>query len=208
MKIVAIESPLAAPTPEERARNIRYAAAAVRDSLERGELPIAPHLLYARPGILDDENPAERARGLALCSAWRSAADLVAVYIDLGISAGMAEALEEIGARGHHYERRGIEGWEAGIPTDPGSILLEADSLINGARQEAYSHPLDDYSRTAAMWTAIIGAPVTPEQAILCMVAVKLSRECHRSARDNRVDAAGYLGCLDLLLQERERRGQ
>ena len=34
--------------------NVAYARAAVRDSLLRGESPIASHLLYTQPGILKD----------------------------------------------------------------------------------------------------------------------------------------------------------
>lgn len=86
------------------------------------------------------------------------------------------------------------------------SILLEAEALTEGARQASYGSPLDDYTRTAKLWSAILGHEVTAEQAILCMVAVKISRECHRAKRDNRVDGAGYFKCLDMVEQERARR--
>lgn len=39
------------------------------------------------------------------------------------------------------------------------------------------------------------------------MVAVKISRQCHMPKRDNLVDGAGYFNCLDMIGQERERRG-
>lgn len=48
---VILESPYAG----EIDRNIRYARACVRDSLLRGESPIASHLLYTQSGILDDD---------------------------------------------------------------------------------------------------------------------------------------------------------
>ena len=82
------------------------------------------------------------------------------------------------------------------------SILVEADSLVNGPRRRAYGHPREDYGRAAKMFAAILGVDVTPSQAILCMVAVKISRECHRPARDNRVDIAGYAKCLDLVAED------
>ena len=42
-----------------------YARACVADCLRRGEAPIASHLLYTQPGVLDDDVPEERAQGIA-----------------------------------------------------------------------------------------------------------------------------------------------
>ena len=39
---------------------------------------------------------------------------------------------------------------------------------------------------------------------IYCMIAVKISRECHRPKRDNRVDIAGYAEALDMVVNYRE----
>lgn len=72
------------------------------------------------------------------------------------------------------------------------SVLEEAHRLVYGDRQASYGHPADDFGRTAQMWTAIIGHPVTAKQAALCMCAVKISRECNAPKRDNLVDLAGY----------------
>lgn len=77
------------------------------------------------------------------------------------------------------------------------TVLEEAGRLVYGDRQEAYGHPADDYERTALIWSAILGFPVTAKQAALCMVGVKLSREAHRPGRDNRVDGAGYFAVCD-----------
>lgn len=60
MRLVVLESPYAGDVE----RNVRYARAAVRDCLDRGEAPIASHLLYTQPGVLDDLVPAERAMGI------------------------------------------------------------------------------------------------------------------------------------------------
>ena len=82
--------------------------------------------------------------------------------------------------------------------------LLEAYALITGPRQTAYSHPADDYARTVAIFKAITGIELTTQQAILFMVAVKLSRLAHNLDqgnlhRDSLVDAAGYLGCMAMV---------
>lgn len=106
MRRVIIESPFAAKTPEARERNIAYARAAVRDSLLRGEAPIASHLLYTQPGILDDDVPEEREHGIAAGLAWLQAADATAVYHDRGISAGMRFGIEAADSAGRPVEYR------------------------------------------------------------------------------------------------------
>jgi hypothetical protein len=88
------------------------------------------------------------------------------------------------------------------------NILEEADFLINGARQEKYGHPYDDFSRTAQIWSAILDTYITPEQVALCMVGLKLSRECNQHQEDNLIDAAGYLGTCQMVIEERTRRGE
>jgi hypothetical protein len=60
MKLVILESPYAGDV----AANTAYARACVRDSLSRGEAPLASHLLYTQPGILRYDVPDERQRGI------------------------------------------------------------------------------------------------------------------------------------------------
>ncbi len=90
MKLVILESPFAG----NRARNIEYARRAIRDSLQRGEAPIASHLLYTQPGILDDDHEEERMLGIKAGLAWSRVADGVVVYADHGISLGMKISLD------------------------------------------------------------------------------------------------------------------
>lgn len=77
------------------------------------------------------------------------------------------------------------------------TILEEAQRLVYGDRGAAYGHPREDYTRTAKLWSALLGTEVTAAQAALCMIAVKLSRECHQHKRDNLVDVAGYAAVID-----------
>ena len=72
------------------------------------------------------------------------------------------------------------------------TILDEAKRLVYGARNAEYGHPHDDMSRTAKIWSAILGIDVTPEQVGLCMCGVKISRQVNKRKRDNLVDLAGY----------------
>ena len=93
MRKIIIESPYAAgigiPGLIGRWMNRRYARACVRDSLKRGEAPIASHLLYTQRGILKDNESRERQLGIAAGLAWRFVADATVVYVDRGISSGM-----------------------------------------------------------------------------------------------------------------------
>jgi hypothetical protein len=89
-RLVIIESPYAGDVDA----NVAYARRAMRDSLDRGEYPIASHLLYTQPGILDDSVPEERALGIAAGLAWRAVADRAVFYVDLGWSTGMTAARE------------------------------------------------------------------------------------------------------------------
>lgn len=88
MKRVMIESPYAGKTDE----NILYLVLCISDSLEKGESPFASHYIY--PNFLEDDIPEERRKGIAAGYAWGKTADLIAVYIDLGISDGMQKAID------------------------------------------------------------------------------------------------------------------
>jgi hypothetical protein len=88
------------------------------------------------------------------------------------------------------------------------TTLQEAQRLVHGERQGDYGHPLDDFSRTAAMWSAILSVPISAEQVGLCMMAVKISRQCNRPKRDNMVDAAGYAETVQMVINEKQRRSQ
>lgn len=100
MNLVIIESPYAGLSKWALVRwfqvfsNKRYARACVRDSLKRGEAPIASHLLYTQPGILNDDVPDERQQGIDAGLAWRGVAEITAVYIDRGLTKGMEYGIE------------------------------------------------------------------------------------------------------------------
>lgn len=109
MRLVVLESPYAGDVD----RNLRYARAAIRDCLLRGESPIASHLLLTQPGILDDTVPDERRLGMRAGWAWFPAAAAVVVYEDLGISSGMHAGIAEAGNYGLPIELRRVPGWVA-----------------------------------------------------------------------------------------------
>ena len=104
MRLVIIESPYAGDIEA----NTEYARACVRDSLNRGEAPIASHLLYTQPGILRDEVPDERQWGIDAGLAWRRVAELAAFYTDRNWSGGMIAARRLYREEGFPYEVRSL----------------------------------------------------------------------------------------------------
>ena len=104
MRLVIIESPFAGDVE----LNVRYARACLRDCLLRGEAPLASHLLYTQPGVLDDNDPWERATGIEAGLAWGRAAEATVVYTDLGISPGMQQGVSRAHGEGRLVEYRAL----------------------------------------------------------------------------------------------------
>ncbi len=85
----------------------------------------------------------------------------------------------------------------------PKALAEDAISLVYGPRNDDYGHPHDDFTRTAALWSALLGVEITAEQAAMMMVLLKLSREMNKHKDDNSIDAHGYLIVADRI-RERE----
>lgn len=79
----------------------------------------------------------------------------------------------------------------------------EAKRIVrNGQREASYGPPLQDFTRTAAMWSAILGVDVTPEQMALCMAALKISRlVATPDHHDSMVDLVGYMICYQRIVE-------
>lgn len=86
------------------------------------------------------------------------------------------------------------------------TILEEAQSLITGDRNNSYDHPLDNFARIKKGWEVIFGIDITEEQVGLAMAWLKIAREAYKHKRDNLTDGAGYLGTVEMVINERERR--
>lgn len=77
-------------------------------------------------------------------------------------------------------------------------ILEEALRITKGDRNASYGPPDQDFTRTAAIWSALKGVTFEAREVALFMIALKLSRETHQRKRDNWVDVAGYARCGSL----------
>lgn len=100
MKIVIVESPFAPSDTADTIEHIHYARACVKDALMCGEAPLASHLLYTQPGILDDTVPAERAAGIEAGVEMYNHAKKCVVYTDYGISKGMKYGIKRAEEKG------------------------------------------------------------------------------------------------------------
>jgi len=109
MKRVILESPYAGDVE----KNIAYARRCMKDSLDRGEAPFASHLLYTQKGLLDDNNPIERRKGIEAGFAWLKSAQKHVFYIDHGMSRGMIDALRESHFDADDIEFRFIERFQS-----------------------------------------------------------------------------------------------
>jgi hypothetical protein len=89
MRRVVLESPYAGKTKAEVEENVAYARKCLLDCLQRGEAPLAGHLLYTQ--VLEEAK--ERRLGLTAHLRWVEMADSLVVYTDHGISTGMQEAI-------------------------------------------------------------------------------------------------------------------
>jgi hypothetical protein len=85
-------------------------------------------------------------------------------------------------------------------PTE--TILEEAQRLVTGDRQDAYSHPKHDFATTAKFWKVYIDRRIEsghelfqPEDVAAMLRLLKESREAHKHKRDNLADIAGYSQC-------------
>jgi hypothetical protein len=72
------------------------------------------------------------------------------------------------------------------------SILLEADSIVNGARATDYGDAVDSFKKIATVASILAGRELFPLECCLVLKAVKLVRESYKHKRDNLVDECGY----------------
>ncbi len=90
------------------------------------------------------------------------------------------------------------------------SLLIRADSLINGQRQQDYGDKLENFAQIAMGFQMVLARKlayrqeITPEDVALCMMQVKIARLTKSPEhKDSILDVAGYAGCYDKIQEER-----
>jgi hypothetical protein len=92
---------------------------------------------------------------------------------------------------------------DCGDPVDPQpqpTLTTEGKQLVDGERWNDYGDPRIAWERVARLWTVILGSHVTPRQAVLCMIGVKVVRESITAKTDNLDDIEGYTEILRRLI--------
>lgn len=108
---VIIESPYAGNADDIK-RNEYYARAAITDCLNKGEIPVASHLLYTQAGILDDTQSAQRRLGIEAGLITGHICSKSVMYANYGMSPGMEEGVDRAKREGRSVEIRNIQNFE------------------------------------------------------------------------------------------------
>jgi hypothetical protein len=120
VRLVILESPYAGNV----ARNLDYVRACMADCFARNEAPFPSHALYTQPGVLDDNDPAQRKLGMEAGFAWGDRADATVVYADLGISDGMHKGIARALNAGRSFEFRYLGApWSSHPRTENGVVF-------------------------------------------------------------------------------------
>ena len=134
--------------------------------------------------------------------------------VEAALSPSMAARLEELKGwiRGGRDE---IEKEEA----KTASILVRADALVNGDRQQTYGHPLDNYEPTAELMTTYLrtryGVDIELDftDVVRFFQFAKMMREASPNGigmeagyDDNEMDVVGYSGVRELCIRETIKR--
>jgi hypothetical protein len=136
-KISIIESPFSG----DQVLNIQYARRAMRDSIQRGEIPYASHLLYTQ--VLNDDEPTERALGMAIGQQMlriiaagvfsnSTFGAVCAVYDDLGLSPGMKQGIEWAAKHGIQIEFRQVPEWPNAMTAPATNVVHLKTEVTNG----------------------------------------------------------------------------
>jgi hypothetical protein len=81
--------------------------------------------------------------------------------------------------------------------------LLEQAAFIVDRRRRTYGKPTELFEQVARRWSLVLGVNVTPVQAMLCLIDLKVARLTHDPRHvDSMIDIAGYAGCLAELLPD------
>lgn len=82
------------------------------------------------------------------------------------------------------------------------SILLEAESIVNGERNAQYNDPKISFKLYSDICNTAFGIELSPSDVAKVMIAIKLGREKYKHKRDNLVDLTGYTEILNRLLED------
>ena len=86
-----------------------------------------------------------------------------------------------------------------------GENLLKHAKNIFRKRRSEYGEAREGFESVAKRWSLVLGQEVTPEQVVLCMVELKLTRLSGNPHHlDSMTDLAGYAAVLSELVPNQQ----
>ena len=83
--------------------------------------------------------------------------------------------------------------------TEHKSVLLEADKIVNGDRNEQYGDPNIAFNEYSEILKTTFGIDLTPSEICKVQMAIKLGRMKYKYKKDSIVDLCGYCEILNRL---------
>ena len=78
-----------------------------------------------------------------------------------------------------------------------GEAMLRHAATVVAERSKAYGAPAGSMELLAKRWSITLGRTVTPAQAVMCLIDLKLTRLAHDPHhQDSILDIAGYAAVL------------
>lgn len=75
-----------------------------------------------------------------------------------------------------------------------GRVLNKAAAVVNGARQDEYGNPEDNFALIGALWSVYTGYDFTPHHVAMMMALLKVARiKSGTGTEDSYTDACGYI---------------
>lgn len=75
-------------------------------------------------------------------------------------------------------------------------ILDTAEKCVNGARQQDYGNPEDNFKKIGELWTAYTGHEYSPVDVAMMLLLMKVGRmTTGKGTADTYVDICGYAAC-------------
>lgn len=88
------------------------------------------------------------------------------------------------------------------------SVLMQAEALVNGDRNEAYGDPYDNHQHIADIFNAWTGMDLLASDIARVQLATKMAREQNPNVRsDTYVDISGYSHVLHRCVEGERRNG-
>lgn len=82
-------------------------------------------------------------------------------------------------------------------------ILKTANECVNGARQQDYGNPEDNFKKIGELWTAYTGHKYTPVDVSIMLLLMKVGRmSTGKGTADTYVDICGYAACAGEIATE------